>query len=204
MNIKSTIKLSLFFFAVLFTSLSFADYTFPYNDEWWINAGLGASIGHNNDVSLPANIPGYLYSYEKSQADDVSGPSAEISLNFVTTPNQLLTFRYFGSSNLFADPGNGYLNEGAVLYGLMAKAQYGYISGSAGLSVVNTGYYSGTDSFGVTFNHFSQNTVGLPLEVQAFFTPFKYVGIGVVGVGDINSRAPIAAGLLELQIGNLI
>lgn len=211
MKVYKAIKvIRLFLTAAFITLPSYADYTFPYNGEWWLNAGIGVAAGHNDDVPLPPNIPQYIYSLEQSDAQNVGGAAGEISLNFATTNDQLLTLRYFSSTDEFntypfvgTGVGDGRLQEGAVLYGLMAKGQYGYISGSAGLSVVNTGYAGGTDSFGVTFKQVSQTTVGLPLEVQAFFTPFKYLGIGLVGLGDINSHAPVVSGLIELQVGNL-
>ncbi len=211
MKTTKALKILGLFLASLFITLSsYADNTFPYNGEWWLNAGIGVAGGHNNDVPLPSNIPQYLYSTEQSQAQDIGGAAGEVSLNFATTSNQLLTIRYFASNDEYrsfpfgTDVGDGRLQEGGVLYGLMSKGQYGYISGSTGLAVVNTGYAGGTDGWGVTFNRVSQTTVGLPLEVQAFFTPFKYLGIGLVGLADINSHAPVAAGLVELQVGNLV
>lgn len=184
--------------------ISMASNAFPYNNEWWVNAGLGGASGTNSGVPLPS-IPPQFYQSEKEDAENVSGPALEASINFPTTEHQFITGRYLASSggNFFCHTGCGYFREGGLLYGLMAKQRYGYVSASAGLSYVNTGYTSGTDYLGVNFQDPSQKTIGVPAEIQAFVTPFKYVGIGVIGFGDYNANAPVVGAVLALQFGNL-
>jgi hypothetical protein len=182
--------------------LSQASHAFPYNNEWWLNAGVGAAAGTNSGVPLPP-IPSYIYNAEKNDAENVGGPAGEASLNLALTQHTLATARYVTSNNWNGNYGEGYFREAGLLYGVMAKARYGYISASAGVSYVNTGYTSGTDYLGVTFHDPDQKTIGVPGEIQAFFTPIPYVGIGIIGFGDYNSHAPVAGAVLALQIGNL-
>ncbi len=74
--------------------------------------------------------------------------------------NRLLTARLLGYG-LF---GGGY--DVGVMYGLMGKNNFGMMAASAGVSYVQ---YT---AFNLFEDEKSHGTVGLPLQLQAFLTPF--------------------------------
>lgn len=187
--------------ALFLCNNAYAD--FPYDNTWWVNAGLASGVSAISDKSIDYN--------------NFSLEGGHLSLNFPTTPNQLFSIsaNSTGTFSLFSS--NDTIENIDVLYGLMAKGDYGYASISSGISYVhvqdsvdsNTPCTSGSncqyDIFGngtVQYDH-SYNTVGLPAQIQLFWTPFQYVGVGIVGIGNYNSRAPYAAALVALQFGNL-
>ena len=96
-----------------------------------------------------------------------------------------------------------------VMYGRGAKSKYGFASIAAGLGLVggvkrgsylgHTGGWFGTDWY--TENDFF--TLGIPAEIQAFFTPFSILGIGVTLYGNLNFEKSFAGLMFCIQIGNL-
>lgn len=193
------ILLSLSVILTVFCNVSFADSLDSTYQGWWANLGLGFGAGSS-----------------------LSGIAGEASLNYAPSSTRLWTLRaleipnfggLFADSicNIFITPGQPYhqcadersVGEVGAMYGLMGKNDFGYISGSAGLGLVdlqtpdiyinNVKVVSGHDSY----------TPGIPLEVQAFWTPFKYVGVGVIGYGDVNTQKSFGGALLALQFGLL-
>ena len=162
---------------------------------WWINIGLG--IGALEDSS------GYL--------------GGDVSLDYAVTQHQLLTVRTAGINNTkgihgdniaYATSGGlihasdhvGGIGDIGAMYGLMSRHNWGYVSASAGLAVVD-GSSSPTGYFRSTGKDFT--TVGIPLEVQTFWTPTKHVGVGLIGFADANLDGSFAGVTLALQFGQL-
>lgn len=77
-----------------------------------------------------------------------------------------------------------------ALYGRVIAWRYGYLSASGGL-----GYVRGESEFGYV------RTVGVPFEGRAFVTPVPYLGIGLIGTGNLNLERPYAALCLGVEVG---
>ena len=151
--------------------------------QWWINTGLGAGSGSG-----------------------LGGGAALLEGNYRLSEHQLISVRATKTSDFqIFSPSNEFTEVGA-LYGVIAKAKYGYASASAGLGWAQYKDY-------VTYHNFfsgggnettrRQNTVNIPLEIQLFTTPTPYVGIGLIGFSNINSVNVVSGAFLALQFGNL-
>lgn len=132
--------------------------------------------------------------------------SSEFSFNWMTQENQLLTLRVAGD-NFSGSQGN---RDVGILYGLIGKGDIGYLSGSVGVAYTQaekcTSNDSNSDDSGDFFSSCDStttNTIGIPLEIQAFLTPFTHVGIGLIGFGNINSQSSFGGVMLALQLGTL-
>ena len=80
--------------------------------------------------------------------------------------------------------------DAGVLYGAGVRRRFGYASAAAGLGWVQKVARDGE----------TQNSVGVPLEAQAFFTPVEYIGAGVQLLGNINPVQPSFGILAALQL----
>ena len=160
-----------------------------------------AGIGKTYKGNIWLNIAGGLV----SSSSGTEPGSVGASLNLMTQEHQLLTLRFAG--NPTAD-GN---HDVGLLYGLIAKDNNGYVSGSLGVAYTQAATCNDTSSSSSDPWDFSwdlcsdtvTSTVGLPLEVQAFLTPFANVGFGLIGFGNINSQSSFGGLMLSLQFGQL-
>jgi hypothetical protein len=155
---------------------------------YWINAGLGgSSFGISPGVCLSYRNRGNL-----------------ISIRFIY--NEEINLQIFGPG---PSPSESVWDLGA-LYGRNAKTLHGLASVSGGVSLVggvrrgrylsnSGGWWSSTDSYEkLTFL-----TVGVPIEVQLFWTPLSSLGIGIYGFANLNRQKSFAGALLCVQIGKL-
>lgn len=155
-------------------SLSFAaliSNSLAHANPWWVDIGGGAS-----DLGLAAGA----------------------DVNVMLSAHQLITVRALGSGqiSLLTDESVG---DVGLLYGLIEKGKYTYISASAGLAYTKA-------TMGLTFFNSSSveaNTVGIPLEVNLGFTPTQHLGAAIKLFANINRVQPVYGGMLELQFGNL-
>lgn len=179
-----------------------------YSGTWWFNAGAG--IG---------NIFGIQDDSIDEEDQDNTGPAGTISFNYAVTDNQLLTLRtsvvnvdwvdFLGSNSEVKHINNVY--DFAVLYGLMHKSDVFLASISAGVAYTAI-EYNMLESFDYDENdhlisgHYGdhvESTIGLPLEAQLFWTPTSFIGLGLIGLANINSEASYVAGLVAVQVGDL-
>lgn len=187
---------------IIFFSFALADELSPNYSGWWINLGVGASAG-----------------------SQLVGPAAELSLNYAPSQNRLWTLRALEAANLGGMFANSLSCEFLVtsgeqfnpsscvddrsageigaMYGLMSKSDFGYISGSAGLGLVALQTPSIYINNVKVLNGKTTYTPGAPLEIQAFWTPFKYMGLGIIDFGDLNTHKSFGGALLALQFGIL-
>lgn len=205
---KKLTLLSLTLFSLFFINTGWA-YLFPGYQGGWVNVGLGGGAGSS-----------------------ISGPAAEISLNYAPSPADLWTLRALSVANLsdifsettcsivsnnpqdFQKCNNDdhNLNEYGLMFGLMKKNSVGYISGSTGIAAVDvttpeitvtTSHPNAPSTTTILQNAQNNYTVGVPLEIQAFWTPFKYAGLGIIGFGDMNTKKSFGGAMLALQLGLL-
>ena len=91
------------------------------------------------------------------------------------------------------------IEEYGLLYGLALTSPPFLASFGGGVAVV-----SGT----IDHSPFSPDekidpTIGLPLEVQLFWRPFRLTGVGLYGFANVNSEESYVGGTIGLQFGKL-
>jgi hypothetical protein len=193
--------------AAIFGTLLITSFAYGSASPWWFNFGLGAGFFGFHDKPADADL------------HDL-GPAAEMSFNYIMRERQLLTIRGSGVIGLgsgeaaaiacaFMSPLTTTCNSSAasvsdagVLYGYIYKRLHGYFSFSAGLSVVRANPPFIAVS-GETLNDSPRYTVGVPFELQAFWTPTRYFGLGLIGFANANFNYPSVGGLIALQAGRL-
>lgn len=142
----------------------------------WVNIGLGLlkSSGEEADPAIFLSI--------SCQRD-----------------KHLLTFRYMTASNSLACEGIGdckEFNDMSLLYGFSSRGQEGHASVSvgAGLTSIQEGH-----AINENLNE-KVKTLGLALATQLFWRPIRTLGIGVYGLGNINSKRNLFGATIDLQL----
>jgi hypothetical protein len=82
--------------------------------------------------------------------------------------------------------------ELAVLYGGIKKAKYGYVSASIGPAYMNG-----------QIKDVKMPRFGIAAETQLFFTALPVIGIGLTGLGNVNTKMSYFGVMLCLQVGKL-
>ncbi len=149
-----------------------------FAQTFWVN--LGAGYGTVFDESIPLQ-------------DEQGGSGFEVSVNMSTFPNQLITLRATSVNAsvfyLYPDGSEGMQGQDiGLLYGFMYKNDDFLGSLSAGLASTVVDNYS---------------LLGYPLESQIFWTPHKNIGLGLIGIANVNPEKSFAAVLIGLQLGRL-
>ncbi len=124
---------------------------------------------------------------------DSTNPGFAISVNVQPTQHQMLTLRSVGADFIGGD-----FYDAGLLYGLISRNRNGYVSGAAGISAV---FF---DSSFRKDQDISPTTVGIPLEIQAFWTPVPNFGLGIINYANINSQRSFYGAVIAIQLANLI
>lgn len=82
--------------------------------------------------------------------------------------------------------------DAGPLVGLVEQGRWGHLSLGSGVAVVGG---RSPDEPGT-----KSSTLGIPLDVQAFFTPIRYVGIGVHGYANVNPGDNLLGWSVQLQV----
>lgn len=82
--------------------------------------------------------------------------------------------------------------EAGPLVGFVAQGRYSHVSVGSGIALVGGRRPDERES--------NPSTVGLPLDVQAFFTPTRYLGIGLHGYATVSPEENLLGVSLQLQI----
>jgi hypothetical protein len=145
--------------------------------SWWVNLGAGPSL-IGNDFSMNAGMV-YCYQFEKSV----------ISARMIGITNKNPTVQKIQSTPVeykFADYG--------ILYGPIWRSEQTYVSIGAGIGLVRAAY----EKSSVT----STNTsVSLPMEIQCFWRPTRFAGIGLYTYASLNFEKHLFGTLLSVQLG---
>ena len=142
--------------------------------RFWIGSGLGFGV-------LPI----------------VQGPYLAFTGNLNATflfGRNLVSTRTAGSIDLV---GNSFYDVG-LLYGRVLSQGAFFASVGAGVA-----YVEGTRSEFFSDSEELFATIGLPLEVQLFVRPFRFIGVGIYGFANVNREQNFTGATLSLQIGNL-
>ena len=118
-----------------------------------------------------------------------SGPAAGLDLSIQPPRPGFLLFSLRGivTAEILGDD----ISDVAFLIGYSSKRpqSHGYFSIAIGVSRVAG---SAIDA-----------TFGIPIELQLFYTPLSFVGIGLLGFADFNKEETFGGALLCLQFGKL-
>ena len=166
---------------------------YSVTQPWWLTLGVG--------IGASEQVPG--------------GLSGDIGLNYEYKPNRLVGIRAADVNNtkiFTVDQWNPASSAGlaqasghvggdgdiSFIYGVMRHNQYGYLAASTGLGVV-FGHKQPT----VT-NHLGKDftTLGIPLELQIFWTVSSHIGLGLIGFANANPQGKFAGLTLAVEIGN--
>jgi len=113
----------------------------------------------------------------------------------------LFSVRLLGIGQITVEPSQPQTETSDVIelggmYGLSYKRPLIFLSASSGLGAVWVMQRSPSGRKRVT-------TVGIPLDFEAFFTPFRVLGIGVAVSGNINGKQSYAGVFFCLQLGKV-
>lgn len=155
---------------------------------WWLVGGVGSAATEKGPTHAA-----YMMSLTYST-----------SLGF-------LSARYIGGEEFQiviwgSAPPPDKFGELGLLYNVNTRGGHGALSGmlaaSAGVSMARISYRKSQNPPG-SLEQIHRTTVGLPLELSAFWDPVTFLGIGLTAFADVNSTRSFAGGLLSLQLGRL-
>lgn len=164
-----------------------------------------------NEISYP--IAKELYWFNGGIGSSSAGLSAGISFSHLNGKH-LFTVRSTFNEELVIfgpTPAENAWDFGCM-YGRVAKSNSGFASIAAGFGLVGgvrrgryLGYEVNGSSWFGTSRYVADDffTLGIPAELQAFWTPFSKLGIGITLYGNLNLERSFAGMLISLQIGNL-
>ncbi len=147
--------------------------------NYWASAGYGAGTFAENLIDL--NLTG------------------ELKNNWILTGNVQVEM---DARKTYAQPGVVELSTYNLLIGKLHHFGNSLFTTSIGLGVVHRNSFD-TNSAGATLNEVDENTIGLPINVQGFYLPFKWGGIGLNGYVNLNTLQTIAGVNFSIAIGNM-
>jgi hypothetical protein len=173
--VKRNAVFGLFMMAALSTPMAYAN-------PWWVDVGAGvAGLGDSHDFGV---LPGF---------------SGAVDVNYMLSKHQLITARATDISGLiFIADFN--MQDAGLMYGLIQKWKYGYVSASAGVAYTHTSL--GLSLFGSN-SVAGESMVGIPLEINAGITPFQHLGFGVKLFANVNKQFIGYGALAEISVGHL-
>jgi len=129
---------------------------------------------------------------------------------FFQNKYKIYILRFTGSVefDLFPDDPTESVVDIGLLYGWCFKKKLVSASASLGIAAVGgtrRGAYIRSGGFlhGDIYEKDNFFTVGIPVQIQLFFTPLRLLGIGLTGYGNINPAMSACGVLLCLQFGDL-
>lgn len=143
---------------------------------------------------------------ERNAGDSSTSGSAGAGVLYVTyrEKQNLITGRLSSTAEVFGDVVFDY----GLLYGRMIGSGEGFVSVGGGLAFVEGEFVDDGLSF---CNFFSQDcepketvkvqTVGVPLEVQLFWRPTRFVGVGAYLFANLNTVASFGGASASIQLG---
>lgn len=159
----------------------------PDNPTWWINFGMGTGSNFKNDT-----------------APIQSAANGQFSFNGRFTPHTFLTL-YFDDLSRGVDT-RDYKSQSdiGIMYGYISRQRSTYWSASAGICYYQTAAqreYSWRNNYAWYEHSYVEKTsgAGLPVQVQAFWTPFRHFGLGLIGHA-VASKDPSMSGMLAIQV----
>lgn len=149
----------------------------PKGNPWWVNLGAGPSfIG--STFSMTGGMV-YCYQFEQSL----------ISARILGLTNNNPTVQRIDNSPLVYK-----MTDYGILYGPIWQMGESYFSAGAGLGLVRAAYVT-------TASMTTNSSISMPLEVQWFWRPTRFAGIGANAFASLNFEKPFFGVLLCAQLG---
>jgi len=191
----SLIKFLICIFLLTFNNISFSN---EINDRdlfetkslqdkgnfYWLNIGSGLTLSDSSTLGF-GSVLSLSHEHER----------------------RLYSLRFLGSNelNLFEKP-SLYLLDLGLLYGYMYRLGNNAFSISSGVSLIGgnkKGKLINSEDFTDEYEEINYVTIGLPLELQALYIPFKYFGLGITFFGNLNNEKSYYGSMLTFQFGKL-
>ena len=144
---------------------------------WWVDIGAGPSL-IGSAFAMNAGMI-YCYQFERSI----------ISARILGITNKNPTVQRIDHSSITYK-----MTDYGILYGPIWQSECGYISVGAGIGLVRATYES-------PINITSNTSISLPLEIQWFWRPTRFVGVGVYTFTSLNFEKPLYGVMLCAQLG---
>lgn len=153
---KKTILISIITSSLFYTGISAASNDYDKEPaKWWANVTSGRGASAINRQS--------------------TGHSTVFSFNGAFSENVYGSFYKNATSTNVNDE----YSDIGLMVGYRHNASKGYYGISSGIGYMNHWYsYGYLYSYGGSVNQFESEGVVVPIQVQAFWTPFKHVGFG--------------------------
>jgi hypothetical protein len=164
------------------TTPNFENATISGLNQWWVDVGFGlVGTGEYPGIGLSSSLsfhrPAGFYTLHLLLSGNFTEESPQPPGANRGVPDAIHAF-------------DGY-------YGLLWKHKYAYGAVNLGISVISSYYTRG---------HIKQEwryLVGIPVMIQAYFTPLPIVGMGLTGSYTIISGPNIITLFLSLEMGRL-
>jgi hypothetical protein len=147
------------------------------HNPWWVNIGAGpALIG--TDFAMNAGII-YCYQFKQSL----------ISARIIGVTNKNPTVQRMDKTTT-----NYKMTDYGILYGPIWQLEKSYVSLGAGIGLVRAAYETSTSIE-------TNTSIGLPMEVQWFWRPTYFAGIGLYFSTTLNFEKQLTTAMLCVQLG---
>ena len=111
--------------------------------------------------------------------------------------NNLWSFRLLFCGELFGKS----LNDYGIMYGRVLHSTTLFVSAGAGVALVDGkishGLFSGEETQKINM------IPGVPMEVQLFWRPLSFIGLGLYGFANLNNEESFSGVAVTLQAGGL-
>lgn len=162
--------------------------------------------------SAPTPAPAHRYGWASGGlGGGRTGLGPSLAVGVPLTEHMFLGGRYVHTEELvfFSSPAPTTWDIGPLI-GVLAQGRYGQFSVASGLVAVGgrrrAEQKSGTGDPGCTFFCSIEyemrpvRAVGVPVDIQAFFTPIRYLGVGVHGYATVSPGQNLLGASLQLQV----
>ncbi|MBM4166893.1 MAG: hypothetical protein FJ218_08280 [Ignavibacteria bacterium] len=95
-----------------------------------------------------------------------------------------------------------YISEYSFLYGKVERSRWGMVSASSGIGFVN-GILRGKQKDYPQYEPNKISTIGIPIDLQAYFTPFPFFGMGINLFSNFNLQKSVFGIAIGIQVGYL-
>lgn len=144
---------------------------------WWVNMGAGPALV-GTDFALNAGMV-YSYQFERSV----------ISARIIGLTNDNPTVQKIDRSSVIYK-----MADYGILYGPIWYSEYSYLSAGAGIGLVRAAYIN-------TAEIATNTSISLPIEVQWFWRPTRFAGLGIYAYVSLNFEKTLYGMMLCAQLG---